>query len=156
MDVLARRLDTLMDRDVVTVADTATYAEVSLLMNTRKTNGVYVVDGRGRPIGIVSSQVLLRHVQPAHLRDPRNAFLAAFESPDVFVRRVKEVAQDRVTTFMRQPIHVLKASDSLLAAATWLAEYRQLPVVDAAGTPIGTITRTHLKRAIVEILEGAR
>jgi CBS-domain-containing membrane protein len=156
METLLLKLSEIMDTNVVLISPETTLAEATRRMFHERTNGVYVVDAQQRPLGIVSNQVLLRHILPEHLREPRGARLARFDSPTTFVKRVQAVASDPVSKFMRTPLHTLQVDASLLHAATYLAEYRQLPVVDAQGRVVGSVSRTHLKRAIMAILEGKR
>jgi CBS domain-containing protein len=49
-------------------------------------------------------------------------------------------------------VHTIRADAPMIEAAVILAEYRQLPVVDAQGRLTGLLTRTDVKNVIAEIL----
>lgn len=145
-----RRVSEYMHADVPTIGVRATYRDVANAMRDRKTNGLVVVDEAGKPVGIVASQQLIRHVLPMYLN--RVAALASFDNPLAFRRRVHAVARDPVTAFMARPVQTIRADATMLEAAVILAEYRQLPVVDAQGRLTGLLTRTDVKNVIAEIL----
>lgn len=146
-----RRVREYMHADPPTIGLGATFAEVARAMRDRKTNGLVVVDADRRPVGILASQLLIRHVLPMYLN--RAAALSAFDNPYTFRKRVHAVARDPVTAFMSTPVHTIHAEAPMIEAAAILAAYRQLPVVDAAGKLVGLLTRTDLKNVIAEILD---
>ncbi len=147
-----RRVSEYMQTDPPTIPVTATYKDVARAMRDRRTNGLIVVDAQRRIVGLVASQHLIRHVLPMYL--DRQSGLAGFVNPFTFRQRVKAVAKDPVTAFMATKVLTIRADRPLIEAAMILAEYRQLPVVDAQGTIVGLLTRTEVKSVIAEILDA--
>lgn len=147
-----RRVSEYMHSDPATIPVTATYADVARAMRDRRTNGLIVVDAQHKVVGLVASQNLIRHVLPMYLN--RVAALAAFDNPYTFRRRVHAVARDPITAFMASPVHTIRADRPMIEAAVVLAEYRQLPVVDADGRLVGLLSRTDVKNVIAEILDA--
>jgi len=141
-----------MNTNTVTIRDSATFREAVDMMVENKTNGLIVVDNLQKVKGILSSWDIIQHIVPDYLEEDKH--LAAFESGDVFIRRIKEVANTPVTEFMTSKVHKAHPEQSLMAAATILSEFhiRQLPVVDHNDVLIGYLNRTDIKKAIAEIL----
>ncbi|OGY82371.1 MAG: hypothetical protein A3F54_02310 [Candidatus Kerfeldbacteria bacterium RIFCSPHIGHO2_12_FULL_48_17] len=141
-----------MTKKVVTVTKDATFADAAKAMIDNKTNGAVVVDDNKKVVGILSSWDLIQYVVPDYLEADKH--LAAFESADVFAKRVHAVKDAPISKFMSKHVHSTKPEDSIMEAATLLSEFRirQLPVVDDAGVLVGYINRTDIKRAIGEVL----
>ena len=141
-----------MNTNTVTIRDSATFREAVDMMVENKTNGLIVVDNLQKVKGILSSWDIIQHIVPDYLEEDKH--LAAFESGDVFIRRIKEVANNPVTEFMTSKVHKIHSEQSLMTAATILSEFhiRQLPVVDHNDVLIGYLNRTDIKKAIAEIL----
>lgn len=137
---------------VVTIDQDATLrAAIGKLLET-KTNSLVVVDAAGRVVGMLSTIDVVKYVVPDYLEEDRH--LAAFEAGDVFVQRVKEIADQPVKKSMSSNVHTIQPSHTLIEAAALLSEHRinQLPVVDDAGKAIGYIGRTNIKQAIHDVL----
>lgn len=141
-----------MRSEVVTLPPTATMREAVETMLRTKTNGTVVVDNSHKVVGILSSWDFIQYIVPDYLEEDKH--LAAFESGDVFVERVKELQNDPISKFMSSKVHTCKADHSLMEAATLLSEFRirQLPVVDDKGILVGYINRTDIKKAIADVL----
>lgn len=141
-----------MQTTVVTVPLQATLKEAVAAMVEAKTNGLIVVNGDRKVIGILSSWDIIKYIVPDYLEDEQN--LAAFEAGDFFEQRTKEVGNDSIKKFMTSRVHTIEATATLMEAAAILSEHRirQLPVIDDAGTLVGYINRTDVKKAIHQIL----
>lgn len=136
----------------ITIEKTATLAEAVKHMITEKTNGLVVTNSKNGIEGIISSWDIIKHVVPDYLENEDN--LSSFEAEEVFAARVKQVANDVVEKFMTKNVHTAHPADTLMDAASVLAEQgiRQLPIVNDQGVFIGYINRTDIKRAIGEVL----
>ena len=141
-----------MNTNLITISKTATFKEAVSMMTEKMTNGVIVVDEFQKVAGILSSWDIIQYIVPDYLEEDKH--LAAFESGDVFIRRIKDVANNPVTEFMTSKVHKIHSEQSLMTAATILSEFhiRQLPVVDHDDVLIGYLNRTDIKKAIAEIL----
>lgn len=122
------------------------------IMKEKKTNGLIVLDGNRRVVGILSSWDVIQVIVPDYLEEDRH--LAAFESGDTFAMRIAELADIPVSTFMTTPVQTVNPDDSLMQAATILSEshIRQLPVVQKDGELVGYLNRTDMKLKIAELL----
>lgn len=144
-----------MRSDVTTVTPDMTFGEVVQKMIEKKTNGVVVVDQNQRVVGMISGIDLISYLVPDYLEEDRH--LAAFESGDIFIKRIQQVANDPAEKFMTHiHIQMVSATDSLMEAATLLSEHhiRQLPVVDAERKLVGYLNRTDIKLAIGDVLKN--
>lgn len=137
-----------MQQPAITIATTATLREVVALMITKKTNGVMVLDGMDRVVGIVSNWDVIQHVSPTYDEEKGG------QSDEVFIEHIKAVADDLVTKIMTSRVQTIKPTDSILEANLLLSEFRirQLPVVDKNENLVGYINRTDIKNIVGEIL----
>src|SRR4051794_25458167 len=73
----------VMSAPVITVAQTATVAEIARLMSERRVTGVPVVDGAGRVVGMVTDGDLLHRAELGTERKPEGLLdLLFFNRPD--------------------------------------------------------------------------
>lgn len=146
-------IDQFMRREVTTVDENATFTEALEIMARNKRNGLVVLNKDHKVVGMLSSLGLIRQVVPDYLEEDKH--LAAFESEDVFEKRVREVAKDPIKDFMNKEFYPVKVHHSLMEAATLMSEHntRHLPVVDDNDKLIGYLTRTDIKKAMAEILQ---
>jgi CBS domain-containing protein len=133
----------VMTRDVVTVAPSATFKEVAGRLHERGVSAVPVVDAGNRVVGIVSeADLLLKEERPAsppggHLLDPHGEAARA---------RARNAA-----ALMTSPAVTL-GSDATLTEAARLMHRRhvkRLPVVDAVGVLVGIVSRGDLLTAFL-------
>ena len=141
-----------MNPKVTTINIGATFRDAVEQMVFLSTNGLVVIDDEQKVVGILSSWDLIEHVVPDYLEEDKH--LAAFESGDVFAKRIKEVADHPITDFMTAKVHTIHPDENLMQASTLLSEFkiRQLPVVDDKGVLVGYLNRTDIKRAFGEVL----
>ena len=141
-----------MSKKVATVGKGGTFTDALKAMLKHRTNGIVVVDEKNHVVGILSSWDLIQYVVPDYLEEDRH--LAAFESADVFAKRARVVKDEPISKFMSKHVYTTKAEHSIMEAAALLSEFRirQLPVVDEAGTLVGYINRTDIKKAIGDVL----
>lgn len=140
-----------MQTDVVSISHTATLRESIKLMVEKNINSLVVVDQASKVVGMLSSIDVISFVVPDYLEEDKH--LAAFESRDVFAERVQEIGNEPITKSMSAQVKTIKASHTLIEAATLLSEHRinQLPVVDEAGKLVGYIGRSSIKKAIGDV-----
>ena len=136
-----------MQKQVVTIAETATFKEAVKKMIYAKTNGLVVTNEREEIKGILSSWDLIKHLVD-------DKYATVVESDENLERRINAIADDPIMKFVTTRVVTVNQNDPLLKAARLLAEFniRQLPVVDDDQKLVGYINRTDLKKAVGEIL----
>jgi predicted transcriptional regulator len=133
-------VDEVMTREVVLLAADMT-AEMALhRLDEKAVSGAPVVD-HGRVVGVVTRRDLM---VPTLLDDPTGfAALAPERRHDRLVAlRVSELMTDEPVT-ARPDWSLVGAVRSMIAAGV-----NRLPVVDAAGRPLGVLTRDDVLRAV--------
>ena len=135
-------IGSLMTRNVVTVEPGTTFRELVTVMAKHGISAVPVVDGRGRPIGVVSEADVLAKQEfhggkdelPHHDKAARERWYRAQG------RNAAEV--------MTSPVRVVSAGEPVSAAARLLtkAGIRRLFVTDWYGRLIGVVSRGDLLR----------
>jgi len=130
-------VETVMTAKVVTARPETTFKELATLMNTHRVSGLPVVDGAGRPVGVVSEADML--VKQEHL--------GGVETRPVFGRqrraRWRKATGRTAGELMTAPAVSVGADATVTAAARLLAEknIRRLCVVDADGGLAGIVSR---------------
>jgi len=142
----------IMRTPVVTIKAQSSLREAVELMETKKTNGLVVIDSKDRVTGIISSWDVISYIVPDYLEDDKH--LASFEAGSVLEDRVKDLEKGKIEEFMTEKVHTVRESSTVMAAATILAEFRirQLPVVDDEDKLVGYLNRTDVKHVIAKIL----
>jgi CBS domain-containing protein len=133
----------VMTRNVVTVAPSATYKEVAGRLHERGVSAVPVVDAEHRVVGIVSeADLLLKEERPAprpggHLLDPHGDAARA--------------TARNAAALMTSPAVMVGSRATLTEAARLMhhRHVRRLPVVDAAGALVGIVSRADLLTAFL-------
>lgn len=135
----------VMSRQVPVVGADAGLGDVLAAMVSSRLNRVVVVDGEGRPIGVIADTELLRRVEPAaqpglaqvlmRKLGHREAVPDGARSVDLMLPRGESV---RVETPVGEAIRLMLERT-----------YKILPVVDAEGRLVGLVDRADLLRAIV-------
>lgn len=143
-----------MQIDTKTVHHDTSIKDTVNIMMSEKTNGLVVVDDDHHVIGIVSSWDIIKYIVPDYLEGDKH--LAAFESPDVFVKRIVHVQHEPIEQCMTCCVHVIEEERPLMEAITLLAEHhiRQLPVVDKQNVLVGYLNRTDVKKAVWHVMNN--
>jgi len=143
-----------MYKDVHTTSPDTTVAEALLYMSQNKTNSLIVVDEQHKPIGIISSQILIRAAVPEYLRD--DPMYSQFNAEGALEENVNKIKDKKLKELMYTEFHKLSLEDAIIEAASYSVDsYRRiLPVVDEQGVLTGAITRTCIKNAMYDALYG--
>ena len=126
----------------------ATLADAVKIMVEKKINSMIVVDEENRPIGLVSSQILIKEVVPAYLKDdPVFSQFGAEGTFDVYAQKAKD---RKIKDFMYRDFHIINENDAMIEVASYMVEgeRRTSPVVNDTGKVVGIITRTCIKNAL--------
>lgn len=130
-------VESVMTKEVATARPATTFKELVALMNTHRVSGLPVVDGAGRPVGVVSEADTL--VKQEHLGEG--------ETRPWFGRkrraRWRKATGSTAGDLMTAPAVTIGPDATVTAAARLLAEknIRRLCVVDADGVLVGVVAR---------------
>jgi predicted transcriptional regulator len=137
-----------MLRDICTISPDKTIAETVKFLVKNKTNSAIVVDEDRKPIGIISSYLLVKSVVPPYLHD--DPIYSQYGVEGLFERYAEKAKNKKVEKIMYKDIHILSEDDAMIEAASYSvkAVQRTLPVVNKEGELVGAITRTCIKNAL--------
>lgn len=141
-----------MYTDVHTANTENTVAEALKYMKQHKTNSLIITDAENKPVGIVSSQILIRAAVPEYLQgDP---VYSQYGPEGTMAESLKKIKDRALGDLMYTEFHTLTMDDVIIEAASYSVDsYRRiLPVINDDGTLAGAITRTCIKNAMYDTL----
>jgi CBS domain-containing protein len=131
-----------MTRDVVSVAEDASYRYLVDLLVDKRISAVPVVDDFGRVTGVVSEADLLRKIEYGGDEQPR-----IFERRRRRDERVKASARTAAGLMSAPPVVALESTPIAAAARLMDANHvKRLPVTDDVGRLVGIASRGDLLR----------
>lgn len=139
----------LMESQIISIPETATYEEAARVLSQNKINGVLVLNESGKIIGIVSDKDLFRILYPFST--------SFFENPELYLdlesreHKIEDVRQKPVSVFMTKNVHSIEPDVPIMrAGAIMLAKHvHRLPVIEN-GNLIGIITRSQIYGALLD------
>ncbi|MBP9864322.1 CBS domain-containing protein [Patescibacteria group bacterium] len=139
----------LMESQIISIPETATYEEAARVLSQNKINGVLVLNESGKVIGIVSDKDLFRILYPFST--------SFFENPELYLdlesreHKIEDVRQKPVSVFMTKNVHSIEPDVPIMrAGAIMLAKHvHRLPVIEN-GNLIGIITRSQIYGALLD------
>lgn len=147
------RAEDIMTRKVVTVDQATPLHEVADRMATSGVSGVPVLNGEGRPVGIISERNFLQHM---------GADKAAFMAIVAACLHGKGCAalgirKGLAADIMTSPVISIPPTATLAEAAALLSRQgiNRLPVLDEQGKLLGILTRSDLVQAHVLVEEAS-
>ena len=143
---MVRRVRDVMTREVVTVANQASFKEIAATMAEHRVSAVPVLDADGRVAGIVSeADLLLKGEFPDGPPGRR-----LFQGHRQRVERAK-AAGDTAAELMTAPAVTVDPDASVTEATRLLHRHgiKRLPVVDPAGPLLGIVSRADLLRVFL-------
>lgn len=144
----------IMTTDVVTFHPGDRVPDAVRVLVERQIDGAPVVDGEGRPIGMLSaSDVMVQNTQ-IHLPTIVALFGVTVELPGSAARFEHDITRALASTvgeLMHEQVLSIGPDATVTEAATALheADVSRLPVVDDAGRVIGIIARGDILRYLV-------
>jgi CBS domain-containing protein len=145
------KVSDVMTRKVVSISPNAKISEAIKLMLKHQISGLPVVDGKGKPVGILTEGDLLRRPEIGTERRRARWLDALFgpaEAAEAYVRAHGQKVKDVMT---REVVTVTEATP--LHEVAHLMEHRnikRLPVV-RAGKLAGIVSRANLLRALASL-----
>ncbi|MGH3083897.1 MAG: CBS domain-containing protein [Gaiellaceae bacterium] len=139
------RVESLMSRDVVTVASETTLKEVAALLSRHRISGVPVCDADRQVLGVVSEADILRQEEGRPPRSSTGLLSWLFESDD---ESLAKVGARTAGEAMTSPAITIDPGRPVSEAARLMLERQvnRLPVV-REGKLVGIVTRADLVRA---------
>jgi len=137
---------------VNTIHQEKTLADATKQMVEQKTNSIVVIDDDKKPVGLVSTRLLIKQVVPEYLKnDPIFSMYGAEGTFDRYAEKVKDV---KLEEFMITEFHTLSENDAMIEAAAYAVKGvgRFILVVNKEGLLVGAISRTCVKNALYNAL----
>lgn len=154
----AELVSDVMNRQPYCVAAGSTLHSVAKTLIETRTSGVPVVDQERRVVGFVSDGDLLKYLgnEDRDLLDA-SLMLYRFSDPESFGQRARQLLDLRVESVMTRSVITVEQDMPLGKACALLAEKRikKVPVVDGAGTLVGTLSRGNVVRSALANLVTA-
>jgi CBS domain-containing protein len=143
----------VMTRDVVSVHEDTSFKDVVEALEKHRVSALPVVDTQNKVLGVVSESDLLAKVVAG--TEPK-ARVRGDRSTHVETRRKSQAETAR--ELMQCPAITIRPEASVVQAARTaaLARVRRMPVVDAADTLTGIVTRSDLLRVFLRDDEALR
>ena len=150
--VVERPVSEVMSAPLLSVGPDTSLQEAVQLMSQHHISGLAVVDGGGALVGELTEQDLMVRESGFHT-GPYVMLLDAviyLRNPLSWDKEVHQVLGSTVAEVMGHHPHTCRSDLSLPAAARQLheASTQRLFVVDAAGRPVGVLTRGDVVRAL--------
>lgn len=149
-----RKAEDLMTTDVLTLPEDASVADAVRLMAERTDPCAVVIDGEGRPQGIISERDLLglaqkdsrgrlTHVLERMLKEEHHLFDT--------MKELRKSAATQARDVMSKPVRCVETDTSMAEAARIMedSDYRQLPVVRDERLA-GLLRRQDIVRALAQ------
>lgn len=138
--------------EIVMMDQEKTLGDAIREMTNKKSNSVIVIDQEQKPIGIVSSHLIIDEIVPAYLK--QDDISVKFDSEGVLDKYTKQKKDKKIKEIMVTDFPTLDLDDPMILAAAYSDEEtrRIVPVVDAEGKLIGAITRTNIKKALYDVI----
>ncbi|RME72045.1 MAG: CBS domain-containing protein [Chloroflexi bacterium] len=136
----------VMRREVHTVQPDTPLADAVEMLLDKVYRTLPVVDGEGRPVGIVTDGDLLKRASLLAVSAQRQLTRDELTAE---LRRLRQSGQTVADVMTRNPV-LITASASLAEAVGQLQKHgiKRLPVVDAEGRLVGIISRADILRAL--------
>lgn len=143
----------LMNPSPVTIQADATIRKLVNLLNDQKTDGVCVVEGKDRLVGVITLFELYRAFLPDYVRMKES--LAHMISETFFEKTCKQIGDAPVRSIMRTDLIRIKEEDNLISIVADIAKYRLMVVpVTRGDTLLGTIHKKNILSYAGKVLIG--
>jgi CBS domain-containing protein len=145
----------IMDSEVPVVLEDAPLADILGRLLDSKVKRVVVLDDNGRLVGVISDTDIVARIDP----DERPGIITLLRSRwrATAYQQVRKVYGQRARDVMTTPAISVREDTPVIEALTLTVErhVKRLPVVDAAGRVLGTVSRPALLAASLDVAEAA-
>ncbi len=139
----------VMEVDVITAPEHATYEHVAKVLHDHRISGVPIVNDDGLMVGTVSEKDLFRIMFPF--------YKSYYEHPESYTdfeareQKIDEIRAHPVSSFMTREVIVVEPDAPIMrAGALMLAHHiHRMPVVED-GKVVGIVTRENIYREILK------
>lgn len=143
----------LMNGNVISVKPEASLRELADILVKNRINGVPVIDGSGRFVGVVGEHDLIHHEKPLHIPTTVSLLDAWFilEPPGALKKEIERIAATQVRDICQRNVPTI-TPDATVESMALLFEKSNadlLPVIDGARV-VGVIGRGDLVRALLQ------
>ncbi len=140
----------LMSDDVSRISPNLTWIETLKLMESKKTNSLYVEESDGKFLGVITIKQLLEYVIPDYLE--QNPELARTIPEHEFIELCAAKKEDSIRTFIDTNIPQVSPEMTLLELAVGSIQinHYRLAVVDKNGHLVGRITRRMIRDKLIQ------
>ena len=139
-----------MNKEPYFVHDTDTIREVAQILAANKTSGVPVVDSDNKVVGFISDGDIMKYIgrSDGHVLDATRMLYQIPETEN-FMQRVADLIDLNVMRIATKGAISVPSGSSLDDACRMLAEKRikKIPVVDAQGCLVGSLSRSDIIRS---------
>lgn len=120
----------------------------------RTVQGMVVLKGGSKLVGVLSIKDIIRAVIPTYMED----ILRSFTWEGMFEAHVKRVKNVKVKDIMSKKVTTVQVDDSLIRCADLMIDnhLQRIPVVDDAGRVIGIVYIHDLYEKISELMCSAK
>lgn len=143
-------LNLAMNKEPYSVHDTDTIREVAQILAANKTSGVPVVDNENKVVGFISDGDIMKYIGRSD-GSVLDATRMLYRIPDTenFMQRVADLIDLNVMRIATKGAISVPSGSSLDDACRLLAEKRikKIPVVDAEGCLVGSLSRSDIIRS---------
>ena len=139
----------IMEKEVYTIKETASYEEASLYLCEHDISGAVVTDDAGKIVGVVSEKDLFRALYA--FASSFNAEPAAYIDREAREKKASEIRHKPISEYISRQIHSISPDAPVFdAGASMLANrIHRLPVIEN-GKLVGIVTRSHVFKAILK------
>ena len=131
----------IMERDVARLPEVAPLSEVGEKLLGTAAHRVVVIDGDGKPLGIVTPSDLIARIDP----ESRPGLLRRLQSKwsEAAKREVRRTTGRRAADVMTTPIVTVSEREPIIEALEVMVRrhLKHLPVIDAEGRVVGLVSR---------------
>ncbi|MDO3412546.1 CBS domain-containing protein [Saccharibacillus sp. CPCC 101409] len=141
-----------MIKDVHTVNQDATLANVLQLFVAKRINGAPVVDSEGRLVGMVSDGDILRHINPQRQTVYDMFSYVIVSQPEELAEALAYKVHGAAKKIMKKNVQAVSPDQDLEEALGILAKhhFKKLPVVNDKKEVVGVISRGDLLKQIAD------
>jgi CBS domain-containing protein len=153
---MKERVGEAMTRDVITVNESDSVADVAQLFRTKKISGAPVLNDREELVGVVSEADILKLLDMFHWYTPLLTTLEILhrhgENVHNIQEDIEEAGRTRVNEIMSKNPETV-SPDTLIddaALIMYSTGFNRLPVVNKTGKLVGIITRADIIASLYE------